>query len=62
VENEFKRDLSEAMGTVMINKGKSLVKMTTNDTKKKKSKKGTNCGGSTPPLKSCKAWKPQPIR
>ena len=49
VENEFKRDLSDAMGTVMINKGKSLLKMTTNDTKKKKSKKGAkSSGGSTP--------------
>lgn len=50
VENEFKRDLSDAVGTVMINNGKSLVKMSTNDTKKKKSKKGTKPGGgSTPP-------------
>ncbi|MFY0145082.1 hypothetical protein [Bacillus cytotoxicus] len=40
VENEFKRDLSDATATVMINKGKSLVKMTTNVPKKKKKVKG----------------------
>lgn len=40
VENEFKRDLSDATATVKVNKGKSLVKMTTNVPKKKKKAKG----------------------
>ncbi|MFE4243451.1 hypothetical protein [Peribacillus butanolivorans] len=40
VENQFKRDLSDSMATVKINKGKSLVKMTTDVPKKKKKSKG----------------------
>jgi hypothetical protein len=45
VENEFKRDLTNAMSTVMINKGKSLVKLTSEvPKKKKKSKSGAKPG------------------
>ncbi len=40
VENQFKKDLSDAMGTVIINKGKSLVKMTTDIPNKKPKKDG----------------------
>ena len=39
VENEFKKDLSNAMSTVMINKGKSLVKLTTKFLKRRKNQK-----------------------
>jgi hypothetical protein len=49
VENEFKRDLADTMSTVMINKGKSVVKLTTDvPKKKKKSKSGSKTGGTTP--------------
>jgi hypothetical protein len=45
VENEFKRDLADSMSTVKINKGKSLVKLTTDiPKKKKKSKTGSKTG------------------
>ncbi|MEH7086413.1 hypothetical protein V7139_27325 [Neobacillus drentensis] len=40
IENEFKKDLSNAMSTVMINKGKSLVKLTAGAPEKKKKRKG----------------------
>ncbi|WP_042355651.1 hypothetical protein [Bacillus rubiinfantis] len=39
VENQFKKDLSDAMGTVVVNKGKSVVKVTP-DAPKKKKKRG----------------------
>jgi hypothetical protein len=43
IENEFKRDLADCRSTVMINKGKSVVKLTTDvPKKKKKSKTGTS--------------------
>lgn len=45
VENEFKKDLSSAISTVMINKGKSLVKLTTEVPKKKKKSKGASKPG-----------------
>jgi hypothetical protein len=49
VENEFKRDLADSRSTVMINKGKSVVKLTTDvPKKKKKSKTGSNTGKTTP--------------
>jgi hypothetical protein len=48
VENEFKRDLADSMSTVKINKGKSLVKLTTDvPKKKKKSKTGSKTGKTT---------------
>jgi hypothetical protein len=49
VENEFKRDLADSRSTVMINKGKSVVKLTTDvPKKKKKSKTGSSTGNTTP--------------
>jgi hypothetical protein len=49
VENEFKRDLADSRSTVMINKGKSVVKLTTDvPKKKKKSKTGSSTGSTTP--------------
>jgi hypothetical protein len=42
VENHFKKDLSDAMGTVVINKGKSVVKITPNSPKKKTKKDSKN--------------------
>jgi hypothetical protein len=49
VENEFKRDLADSRSTVMINKGKSVVKLTTDvPKKKKKSKTGSSMGKTTP--------------
>jgi hypothetical protein len=49
VENEFKKDLADSRSTVMINKGKSVVKLTTDvPKKKKKSKTGSKPGTTTP--------------
>ncbi|WP_099364685.1 hypothetical protein [Fredinandcohnia onubensis] len=36
IENQFKKDLSASMGTVVVNKGRSLVKMTEDIPRKKK--------------------------
>lgn len=47
VENQFKRDLSDSIATVKINKGKSLVKMTTDVPKKKKKSKSATKPGET---------------
>ncbi|OCA90401.1 hypothetical protein A8F94_00450 [Bacillus sp. FJAT-27225] len=63
VENEFKRELSDITSTVKINKGKSLVKMSTNvPKKKKKSKTDSKPGDPKPkpsnPVKKVKQEKP----
>jgi hypothetical protein len=62
VENEFKKELSSAMSTVMINKGKSLVKLTAGTPEKKKKRKGETKPGEpkTQVRKPVKRVKPQP--
>lgn len=62
VENEFKKDLSGAVSTVMINKGKSLVKLTTEVPKKKKKSKNSSKPSvpKTQTRNPVKRVKPQP--
>ncbi|PFH90623.1 hypothetical protein [Bacillus sp. AFS088145] len=62
VENEFKRDLTDTMSTVKINKGKSIVKMNTEiPKKKKKSKDGKKSNEPTTPRNPVKRVKSQPL-
>lgn len=66
VENQFKQDLSNAMGTVKISKGKSVVKMTTDIPKKKRSTKDTDSGRKRktpkdPKREPVKRMRPEPI-
>lgn len=49
VETQFKNDLSDSMGTVMINKGKSVVKASTSVPKKTKKNKNGKSGGEERP-------------
>ncbi|MBD8026043.1 hypothetical protein H9636_05165 [Ureibacillus sp. Re31] len=62
IETQFKKDLADAMGTVNINKGKSLVKMTTDIPKKKKKSTSTSDGRKkTTSTKTVKLVKPKPV-
>lgn len=56
IENQFKKDLNNAMGTVTISKGKSLVKSTTDIQTRKKRKPKTEDGSRI------KVKNPDPIR
>jgi hypothetical protein len=51
VETQFKNDLSSSLGTVMINKGKSVVKASTDVPKKAKKKKADGNDGKEKPEK-----------
>ncbi|WP_404430973.1 hypothetical protein [Sutcliffiella horikoshii] len=51
VETQFKNDLSDSLGTVMINKGKSVVKASTVVPKKAKKKRGENTEKEKPEKK-----------
>ncbi|MDC3418084.1 hypothetical protein [Aquibacillus salsiterrae] len=59
VENQFKQDLADAVATVKINKGKSLVKVTTDIPKKKKKNKPNDKEKPEKPRKKVKRVKPR---
>lgn len=59
VENQFKQDLTEAMGTVKISKDKSIVKVTTDAPKKKKKNKKKSSDNPVKPRNPVKRVKPK---
>jgi hypothetical protein len=59
VENQFKKDLTEAMGTVKISKDKSIVKVTTDAPKKKRKNNKKTSDNPVKPRNTVKRVKPK---
>ncbi|MFP5111633.1 hypothetical protein ACSU64_04525 [Bacillaceae bacterium C204] len=59
VENQFKKDLTQAMGTVKISKDKSIVKVTTDAPKKKNKNKKKTSDNPVKPRNPVKRVKPK---